>query len=330
MSALNRSLNRGRRVRNDEFYTRYEDIDRELGHYRDHFRDRAIYCNCDIPHVSAFHGWFRMNFRELRMRRLTVSCFSDGIMGGLLPASDDPSSPARWWEYDGECETAGEFRGNGDFRSDECIELLKRSDIVVTNPPFSLFREYVSQLMEYGKKFLILGNFNAAHYREIFPLIRDNRIWLGVSPRGMDFIVPGDDGGAAGTAAVNAVWYTNLPHERRNGRLPMGRRYNPRDYPRYDNYDAIEVARSENIPGDWPGVMGVPFTFLDRYNPEQFEILGMTGRIDDIGLKTRIYTARDAPNWNDLNASCILRENGSYRIKYVRLLIRNRNPGDSP
>lgn len=280
----NRFLMDAKRAKNDEFYTRLEDIEAELCYYRDYFRGKSVYCNCDDPDRSMFWRFFQEHFVELGLTRLTATCFVPGEHGrGRVLLSNGAGQ-------------SFQLSGDGDFRSSECIALLKQADLVITNPPFSLFREYVSQLTTYGKQFLIVGNMNAVTYKEIFPLIRQNQMWLGVRPlsRDMYFYVPEErqqwflchkkegsaykviDGTVMGRLAL-ACWFTNLDHAKRHVMLDLqGNFYHGHEarYPSYDNYDAIEVSRVSSIPGDYDGVMGVPITFLDRYNPLQFEILG--------------------------------------------------------
>jgi len=250
----NKNLHKAKKEKNDEFYTQLCDIENELKHYKDHFRGKTVLCNCDLPH-SNFIKYFEDNFQELGLKKLLHS------------------------GYDKENNT-------GDFRSAECIELLKQADIVVTNPPFSLFREYVSQLVEYDKKFLIIGNQNSITYKEIFKLIKEDKLWLGVSIHSGDreFMVPQD---YPLTASGNRVdefgnkyirvkgisWFTNLDHNKRHEDLILYKKYTAEEFPHYDNYDAINIDKTKDIPLDWAGAMGVPITFLHKYNPEQFEIV---------------------------------------------------------
>ncbi|WP_119353338.1 adenine-specific methyltransferase EcoRI family protein [Azohydromonas sediminis] len=259
----NTSLHAARAARNDEFYTQRADIERELGHYKDHFKGKVVFCNCDDPAWSEFFWYFKANFEFLGLKKLITTHYCPENAEGKR---------AYKLEYDGVGEAVETpLEGDGDFRSSECVELLKQSDIVVTNPPFSLFREYVAQLVDHDKQFLIIGNNNAITYREIFKLIKENKLWLGISPRSMTFKQPNDT-----LKSVNACWYTNLAHSKRNEELLLTKRAedDPSAYPRYDNYDAIEVGRVSDIPCDYMGPMGVPITFLDKYNPNQFEILG--------------------------------------------------------
>ena len=253
----NNNLHTAKKEKNNEFYTRYEDIDKELKHYN--LKGKSIYCNTDDYRKSNFVKYFVDNFNRLGIDRITATCFDNG-------------DGAYMYQYDGINAIQWKLEGNGDFRSAECVELLKQSDVVVSNPPFSLFREYVAQLMEYGKKFLIIGNKNAITYKEIFPLIKDNKLWLGItSPE--DFIQPKGDKKKNMKGLTR--WFTNIEHSMRNLPLDLYKKYNPNDYPKYDNYDAINVDKVSDIPCDYDGVMGVPITFLDKYCPTQFEIVGL-------------------------------------------------------
>lgn len=268
--AKNTGLSKAKDAKKDEFYTQIVDIENELKHYRKHFEDAVVLCNCDDPDWSNFWKYFYLNFEVLGLKKLISTHY-------------DPENSTYKMEYDGTGEPViTNLEGNGDFRSPECIELLKEASIVVTNPPFSLFREYVAQLMEYKKKFLIIGNQNAITYKEIFPLIKDGEMWLGHGFRGNVgfFGSPYEDYAVSshhkdGLIRVSGVmWFTNLDHSKRHEELILYKNYNPEEYPTYDNYDAIEVSKTVDIPVDYDGVMGVPVTFLDKYNPEQFEIVG--------------------------------------------------------
>lgn len=276
--AGNQSLHAANRAKNDEFYTQLSDIEKELRHYKHHFKDKIVYCNCDDPRVSNFFHYFSYNFEQLGLKKLIATCYKSQNRDLF---SQNDSEHAIYLEYTGDKNgdnlpnpdeiAVKPLQGDGDFRSAECIELLKQADIVVTNPPFSLFREYVAQLIEYEKKFLIIGNINAVTYKEIFPLIQNNQLWLGYNCT-RHFQKP--DGSMFETART--FWYTNLDIQKRHEEFILVKKYNEQDYPKYDNYDAIEVSRAENMPCDYSGVMGVPATFLDKYNPEQFEIIGAT------------------------------------------------------
>ncbi len=288
----NAALHKAKKGKNDEFYTQLPVIESELGHYEEFFRGKTVLCNCDDPRVSNFFKYFALKFKTLGLKRIITTCYKNSSPDLF---SQHTAEQAVYLIYDG---NNGErmpdwdkvdvkpLKGNGDFRSKECIELLKQADIVVTNPPFSLFREYVAQLMEYSKKFLIIGNQNAITYKEIFPLIKENKIWLGCSIHSGDreFGVPNDyplfaagsridERGQKYIRVKGVRWFTNLDYKERHEKMILYKRYNPEDYPKYDNYDAINVDKTKDIPCDYDGVMGVPITFLDKYCPEQFEIV---------------------------------------------------------
>ena len=298
--ANNSQLHSAKSAKKDEFYTQLSDIENELKHYKKHFKGKTVLCNCDDPRVSNFFHYFAYNFEHLGLKRLITTCYKNQERDLF---SQNNSERAIWLEYFGDKngnrvpdpEEIGihYFNGDGDFRSAECIELLKQADIVVTNPPFSLFREYVAQLVEYDKKCVIIGNKNAITYKEIFSLFKSNRLWIGVTPMSRDlfFSFPPSierevletkkEGSGYKIIDVKiygrspSIWFTNLDHKKRHEELILYKKYSPDEYPKYDNYDAIEVGKTECIPEDYDGVMGVPITFLDKYNPEQFEILGM-------------------------------------------------------
>ena len=295
MATKNSNLHSAKRAKNDEFYTQLSDIEKEMKHYKDFFKGKVVYCNCDDARESNFFKYFSLNFEFLGLKKLITTGYKENGKGVVLIYEGDKNGN-RIVE-DSEI-IVRELEGNGDFRSEECIEFLKECDVVVTNPPFSLFREYVAQLMEYEKKFLIIGNTNGITYKEIFPFIKANQLWLGCSSfnSGMYFKVPNDyeyadtykfdrerDGNKV-MRVSSICWYTNIEHNRRNTELDLFKKYNENDYPKYDNYDAIEVSRVENIPMDYNGVMGVPITFLDKYCPTQFEIIKFRKGDDDKDL----------------------------------------------
>lgn len=276
--AKNSNLHSAKTAKNDEFYTQLSDIENELKYYRKHFVGKVIYCNCDDARESNFFKFFSMNFEFLGLKKLISTGYKADGKGVKLVYEGDKNGN-KIPDYD-EIEVT-ELEGNGDFRSAECIELLKESDIVVTNPPFSLFREYVAQLVEYGKQFIIIGNKNAITYKEIFPLIKDNKLWLGVcSPN--EYRLPNGEI----TKQVNGLckWFTNLDHDRRNLELDLYMKYSNEYFPKYDNYNAININKTCEIPMDYDGVMGVPITFLDKYNPNQFEIIKFRKGNDDKDL----------------------------------------------
>ncbi len=289
--AKNKNLHKAKRGKNDEFYTQLVDIENELKHYKEHFKDKVVLCNCDDPRESNFFIYFALNFAHLGLKKLICSCYKNQDYDLF---SQNASSRAVYYEYMGRAKidyntitssTAIKrytFEGDGDFRSEECVDLLKEADIVVTNPPFSLFREYVAQLIKYDKKFLIIGHQNAITYKEIFTLFKEDEIWLGYGFRGgaahfinkhyQDYATASDH--RDGMIRVSGVhWFTNLEHDKRNQELILYKKYNSEAYPKYDNYNAINVNKVAEIPCDYFGVIGVPITFLDKYNPKQFEII---------------------------------------------------------
>lgn len=320
-----RTIDRAKAAKKDEFYTQLEDINNELRHYRDHFRGKTVLCNCDDPRVSNFFTYFAYNFEFLGLKKLITTCYKNQYMDLF---SQNKSERAVYLVYEGDkngnhtpdAEEIGvkPLKGDGDFRSKECIELLKEADIVVTNPPFSLFREYVAQLMEHEKKFLIIGNQNNATYKEIFPLIQKNKMWLGYKCGDMAFRVPEyyesretrywqDENGQKWRSMGNICWYTNLDIKKRHENLILYRNYTSAEYPHYINYDAIEVSRTELIPMDYDGVMGVPITFLDKYNPNQFEIIGI-GNGGELGVECGV-----SANLSVIQCMELFREDRSFR-----------------
>ena len=337
-----RDVDKAKTAKKDEFYTQLTDIERELQHYWPHFRDKVVLCNCDDPYESNFFKYFALRFNQLGLKKLICTCYDGSpIMGTqlslfALDKEGNEKKAAYKVEISEVKDVNGDgavdlvdveyliqndknvlsvLQGNGDFRSKECIELLKQADIVVTNPPFSLFREYIGQLMEYNKKFLIIGNVNAITYKEVFPLIKENKIWLGPSITSGDrkFNVPDDYPlNAAGCGIdpdgrhyirVKGVrWFTNLDHNKRHEELDLVCHYSPEEYPTYDNYPAIDIGKTADIPYNYSDAMGVPITFLDKYNPEQFEIIKFRKGNDDKDLS--------------VNGKC----------PYFRILIRNKHP----
>ena len=319
-NATNKLLQKAKKSKSDEFYTQLSDIESELQYYKSHFRDKVVFCNCDDPRVSNFFYYFALNFKELGLKKLITACYREQARD-LFNTKEDENG--FFFEYTG---TEGEkskpsstdiiyLKGDGDFRSTESIELLKQSDIVVTNPPFSLFREFVAQLVEYDKKFLIIGNVNAITYKEIFKLIKENKAWLGINlGRGISgFIVPEhyelygteariDDLGNRIVSPNNCLWLTNLDTFKRHEDIPLSKRYygNEAEYPKYDNYDGINVNKTKDIPLDYKGVMGVPITFLHKFNPDQFEIIKFRKGNDEKDLS--------------INGKC----------PYFRILIKNK------
>jgi hypothetical protein len=313
-NASNKLLQKAKKSKSDEFYTQLCDIKSELQHYKNHFQNKVVYCNCDDPRISNFYNYFALNFNDLGLKKLVASCYQKQEMD-LFNTKN--AKKGGFFEYSGVNTPIEirEFKEDGDFRSSESIELLKQSDIVVSNPPFSLFREYVEQLVRYDKKFLIIGNINAITYKEIFKLIKENKAWLGINlGRGISgFIVPehyelyGTEAGidSFGNRIVspnNCLWLTNLDNFKRHEDIELTKRYvgNEVEYPKYDNYDGINVDKTEDIPLDYDGYMGVPITFLHKFNPEQFELIKF----------------RKGNNGKDLSIDG--------KCPYFRILIRNK------
>ncbi len=336
----NKTLHEAKRQKADEFYTQLCDIEKELKHYKSHFEDKIVLCNCDDPFESNFFKYFALNFNSLKLKKLIATCYDSSpiayaqqslfseIKEKVFINQDRHAykiviSEVDDFNNDGAVDlsdvrhlllndknTFEMLKGNGDFRSDECVELLKNADIVVTNPPFSLFRDYVALLMKYNKQFLIIGNQNAITYKEIFPLLKDNKVWLGINSGAQQFRVPDyfekdntyvDANGVKYAKFGNICWYTNLDTPKRHEKLILYKTYNPIDYPKYDNYDAINVDKVADIPCDYlpsdncNGDMGVPITFLDKHNPEQFELVKF--RKGDDG-KDLTYTQTTSDNFD--------------------------------
>lgn len=335
MSA-NANLHKAKDAKNDEFYTQLTDVAKELMHYKAHFKDKIVLCNCDDPTWSAFWKYFHLNFAELGLKKLISTHY-------------DREEATYKMEYTGgndndiEVGVKTSLEGNGDFRNQECLDLLDECDIVVTNPPFSLFREYVAVLMEHQKKFVILGNPNAVTYKEFFPLLKDNKIWVGAKPwsQEMYFGVPKEreewlvknkkegsayvviDGHILGRVAT--IWFTNLDVAKRHEKLILWKKYTPEEYPRYDNYDAINVNKVSEIPCDYDGVMGVPITFLDKYNPEQFEIVGMAHGDAGVELGLKPYP-RELKKFNKglRDGDLYYMKDGVPILPYRRILVRKK------
>jgi len=391
----NADLTAAKRAKNDEFYTQLPDIENELRHYTKHFKGKTVLCNCDDPYESNFFKYFAMNFNHLGLKKLIAIGYKESpIVGQQLSMADvigmPPVAAKKGLPYKVEIVEVTDINkdgaidlldvelllknkknvitlleGDGDFRSEESIEALKEADIVVTNPPFSLFREYVAQLIEYKKKFIIIGSKNAITYREIFPLLKNGEMWLGVGfNAGNAYFLVHDTNRewASGvfnpkTGLVkfrNVGWFTNLDHKKRHERITPHKRYNPEEYPKYDNYDAIEVSKIADIPYDYDGIMGVPITFMDKFNPDQFEILGITaGRqeFDKIAWPTKRYdnpiqVNKDGSTTNgskaNTRATILLNEvphnsiyytasnaDKPFKIMYARILIKRRPENDN-
>lgn len=354
--AQNKDLNHAKAQKNDEFYTQLEDIENELYYYRDHFKGKTVFCNCDDPYESNFFKYFAMKFNVLGLKKLIATCYRGSpvaytelpLFPELAPQEKEIRPPYKAvitevadYNNDGAVDLADVewllqnkknscelLKGDGDFRSDECVELLKEADIVVTNPPFSLFREYVAQLMKYEKKFLILGPMTATHYKEVFPLIQQNKVWLGCGTRGLKFRVPdyyedreksqsvGEHGERLRNFG-NIRWFTNLDIPRLHEKIVMEKTYTPEEYPSYFNYDGIDCGKNSEIPKDYFGSIGVPDTFLEIYNPEQFNIVGIgSGELAaSIGVQKNHRGRTDIAYYD---------KNGEPKCPYSRIIIRRK------
>ncbi|MCQ2226969.1 MAG: adenine-specific methyltransferase EcoRI family protein [Bacteroidales bacterium] len=363
--AGNKNLHAANKAKQDEFYTQLGDIENELRHYRKHFQGKTVFCNCDDPYESNFFKYFAMNFNQLGLKKLIATCYDGSPVASsqlsLFDNEEEKTERTRVphkivinevtdvngdgaidladveWLIKNDKNVLTRLEGNGDFRSDECVELLKEADIVVTNPPFSLFREYIAQLIEYKKQFLIVGNQNAITYKEVFKLIKSNEVWMGYKCGHTLFEVPQsysipdfydktdksklrsngyivDENGKLWRNLGNICWFTNLDHKKRHEFLDLFKHYTPEDYPKYDNYDAINCDLVVNIPDDYDGVIGVPISFLDKYNPEQFELLDARDFTNVERLKNKQYgLIKDADG----------AING--KPKYARILIRKKS-----
>lgn len=383
--AGNSGLSNATKAKKDEFYTQLTDIEKEMRYYRAHFKGKTVFCNCDDPFESNFFKYFVLNFNKLGLKKLIATCYATSpianqqltlfdVIGGEEENRDKPYKAVVTKVYDktgdggvdmfdvselfksGENELT-ELAGDGDFRSKECLELLDEADIVVTNPPFSLFRDYVATLMEHRKKFIIIGNVNAITYKEVFPLIMNNEIWIGASIHSGDraFYVPDDYPLNASGCGIDADgrkfirvkgvrWWTNLDYRQRHEELILVKKYSPENYSSYDNYDGINVDATSDIPCDYAGMMGVPITFLDKYSPDQFEILGVTQSW--CGVASKIYPKQVQIDKNG-KRSQVTKLNDGAAIKvevppkgktyydvdgelfvktYARVLVRNKHP----
>lgn len=370
-----KDLGQAKDAKNNEFYTQLPDIEKELAHYREHFRDKVVLCNCDDPYESNFFKYFALNFNALGLKKLIATCYDGSpIAQQELPLFADESNEPKKKAYkveisevpdmDGNGATdltdvqlllksskhnvKAELKGNGDFRSQECVELLKQADIIVTNPPFSLFREYIALLYKYDKKFLVIGNMNAITYRETFALLKENKLWIGygfnlsmifrttytntleanrkyVISKGYD-----PDKNYVKTPAI--AWFTNLDIKKRHEDLILVKHYTPEEYPKYYNFDAIHIEKVTDIPLDYAGIMGVPITFMDKYNPEQFELVGLG--ISNSGLEcgVRPYKPehkqyrKEVQKRGAVDGDLYMMINGIVTVPYARILIRNKKP----
>ncbi len=359
--AGNNNLNSAKSARKDEFYTQLTDIEKELKHYRQHFRGKTVLCNCDDPFESNFFKYFVLNFNRLGLKKLLATCYTGSpianrqlslfdVLGTAEGTENRPYKAVVTTVYDktgdggvdmldvaelfktGENELT-ELEGDGDFRSPECLALLAEADIVVTNPPFSLFREYVSTLMEHEKSFIIIGSLNAVSYKEIFPLLMNNRIWLGYNNGDMAFTVPDDyepretrywqdENGQKWRSMGNIAWFTNLDIKKRHEEMILVRRYSPDEYLKYVNYNAIEVTKASDIPCDYAGQMGVPITFMDKYNPDQFEIIGISREL----VRTISEDVKKNGAYPQIGRFYLNIGETKYKKVYERLVIRNKHP----
>lgn len=344
------NLRTAKKVKKDEFYTQLTDISKEMKHYKNHFKDKVVYCNCDDPRISNFFHFFSYNFEKLGLKKLITTCYKSQTMDLF---SENDSEQAIYLEYTGDKngnnvpdpEEIGivELKGDGDFRSKESIELLKQADIVVTNPPFSLFREFISQLDEYDKKFIIIGNVNAITYRETFKLIKENKLWLGASIHSGDreFGVPDDypltaagsridENGNKFIRVKGVRWFTNLDYKERHEDLILYKSYTPEEYPKYENFDAINVNKTKDIPADYDGYMGVPITFLDKYNPDQFEIIGLGISNSGIEIGVQPYKPehkkyrKEVQKRGAVDGDLYMMTNGVVDVPYARIIIKNK------
>lgn len=359
-------------AKQDEFYTQLDDISKELKYYKQHFQGKVVLCNCDDPYESNFFKYFALNFNQLGLKKLIATCYNGSpIAGDELPLlfeieEAEPKKIAykveitevQDYNNDGAVNLADVqyliqndknvlslLKGNGDFRSQECIELLKEADIVVTNPPFSLFREYVAQLVKYDKKFLIIGNQNAISYKECFSLIKANKMWLGVSIHSGDreFMIPPtyevrskslrvDEKGNRYIRVVGIRWFTNLDYPQRHENIDLYKHYTPEVYPHFENFDAINVNSTAEIPCDFEGLMGVPITFIDKYSPDQFEIIGLG--ISNSGLECGVQPykpehkkyRKEVQKRGAVDGDLYMMINGEVTVPYARILIRNKKP----
>jgi hypothetical protein len=365
--ALNKNLHKASKAKVDEFYTQLTDIERELKHYKKYFKEKTVYCNCDDPFESNFFKYFAANFNALKLKKLiTTSFVRSPIVGGQLslfeieglkPSGKEPfkieinevpdidsdgaiSLADVEWLLRNDANVSTPLIANGDFRSPECLELLKEADIVVTNPPFSLFREYVAQLAEYNKKFLIIGNTNSLTYREIFKLIKNNDLRTGYTNFnvGMFFIVPDewehfhhiDNNGKKIARVSTSCWFTNLEVEKHKEFITLYKRYNPDEYPKYENYDAINVDKYTDIPCDFEGAMGVPVTFVDKYNPDQFEIIGLGISNSGIEIGVNPYKEKhkkyrkEVQKRGAVDGDLYMITNGIVDVPYARIIVKNK------
>jgi hypothetical protein len=363
----NKNLHKASRAKKDEFYTQLVDIENELKHYKEQFRGKVVYCNCDDPFESNFFKYFAANFNALKLKKLIATSYAGSPIVGqqILPFDIEGLKPNGKEPYKIEINEVPDLNKNGaidledvkyliehdknvsatlknggDFRSEECIELLKQADIVITNPPFSLFREYITQLVEHNKKFLIIGNTNAMTYREIFKLFKENRIRTGYTNFnvGMFFVVPDDwehfhhidENGKKIARVSTSCWFTNLEVEKHKEIITLYKKYHSKEYPKYENYDAINVNKYNDIPCDYTGYMGVPITFLDKYNPEQFEIIGLGISNSGVEIGVKPYKKehkkyrKEIQKRGAVDGDLYMITNGIVDVPYARVIIKNK------
>ena len=365
-------LHNAKNQKKDEFYTQLEDIEKELKHYKDKFRGKVVFCNCDDPYESNFFRYFVLNFNSLELKQLITTSYKPspiantqlGLFGDNKTVVEPKGRPKvtankfiinETHDVDGDGafnlkDVAEQLRanknnewaplvGDGDFRSAECVELLKEVDVVVTNPPFSLFREYVTQLISHEKKFLIIGNINAITYREIFPLIKEDKMWIGESMNGSNrwFQIPNSynsyhkiENGKKYAFVAGVMWFTNLDTRKRHENLTMYKKYTPGEYPHYENIDAIDVSKVNDIPIDWEGIMGVPISFVNKYNPDQFEIIGLGISNSGIEVGVRPYKLehkkyrKEVQKRGAVDGDLYMITNGVVDVPYARILIKQK------
>lgn len=306
----NKNLRKAKKNKNDEFYTLISDIEKELMYYKDQFAGETVFCNCDDPEYSNFWKYFKLNFNHLKLKKLIATHY-------------DEEKATYKLEYDGKKIKKNKLKQNGDFRSPESIEILKEADIICSNPPFSKFRSYLTQILKYDKKFLIIGNQNALTYKEVFPLVKDNKIWLGYNAGAFEFKVPMDfkkkntyvKNGQKYAKFGNIIWFTNLETTKRHEKLILYKEYEEDYYPKYDNYNAINVDRVKHIPKDYFGLMGVPITFIHKYNPNQFKIIDALNRYSLLDTQSNNEEVRKAK-------SHMCNING--KPKYFRIIIQRK------
>jgi len=370
-SSKNKDLHKAKDAKKDEFYTQLSDIGQELRYYEGHFKDKVVYCNCDDPYESNFFKYFALKFNFLGLKKLIATCYiGSPIANTQLSLFDDESEENKTTKKphkivitetpdmnnDGAVDLTDvelllasdknhltRLNADGDFRSKECIELLQEADIVVTNPPFSLFREYVEQLIEYDKKFVIIGNVNAITYKDIFKLIKENKLWTGYSIRSGDreFAVPDnyplnaascriDENGKKYIRVKGVRWFTNLDYKERYEDIILYKQYNSEEYPKFENFDAINVNATKDIPIDYAGAMGVPITFLDKYNPDQFEIIGLGISNSGIEIGVQPYKEehkkyrKEVQKRGAVDGDLYMMTNGVVDVPYARILIKNK------